>query len=183
MRDVLASLTKMTVAVAFGVAVGLLALAPRAEAANPLELNFWLSGPNYEGRVADCELALPTISSQFQEKESSFWNSALAITGYARIRETAFRPWRSDNMPRRFCSAVHARDRTASDPGFARVLRAAQALLAHNPAVSKVAPVSISATPHGDLRPARRPTRTPWCARPTSSRARSRGRGRECRST
>jgi hypothetical protein len=109
MRDFLIFLTRLTHHLRFGLAVGVaiavLALAPRAEAANPLELNFWLSGPGYEGRVADCESALPTISSQFQEKESTFWNSALAITGYARIRETAFRPWRSDNMPRRFCSA------------------------------------------------------------------------------
>jgi len=109
MRDFLASLTKLTrygrFGVAFGLAVGLGAWAPRAEAANPLELNFWLSGPGYEGRVADCEAALPTITSQFQEKESTFWNSALEITGYARIRETAFRPWRSDNIPRRYCSA------------------------------------------------------------------------------
>jgi hypothetical protein len=107
MRDFLASLTKLTRYVKFGVALGLAfgLLAPRAEAANPLELNFWLSGPGYEGRVADCESALPTISSQFQEKESTFWNSELAITGYARIRETAFRPWRSDNIPRRYCSA------------------------------------------------------------------------------
>ena len=29
-----------------------------------------------------CEAALPTITSQFREKESTFWNSALQITGY-----------------------------------------------------------------------------------------------------
>ena len=100
MRDFLASLTRLTLGVAFGV----LALAPRAEAANPLELNFWLSGPGYEGRVADCGAALPTITSQFQEKESSFWNSPLVIQAYGRIHETAFRPWQSDNIPRRYCS-------------------------------------------------------------------------------
>ena len=76
-----------------------------AQAANPLELNFWLSGPKYDGRVADCAAALSTISSQFQEKESTFWNSALAITGFDRVHETAFRPWASDNIPRRYCSA------------------------------------------------------------------------------
>lgn len=76
-----------------------------AQAANPLELNFWLSGPKYDGRVAECERALSTISSQFQEKESTFWNSPLTITGFGRIHETAFRPWQSDNIPRRYCSA------------------------------------------------------------------------------
>ena len=56
-----------------------------ANAANPLELNFWLSGPRYDGRVAECERALSTIASQFQEKEGKFWNSALVITGFGRI--------------------------------------------------------------------------------------------------
>jgi len=75
-----------------------------AQAANPLEKNFWLSGPRYDGNLAPCEQALSTISSQFQEKESKFWNSALVITGFGRIQETAFRPWQSDNIPRRYCS-------------------------------------------------------------------------------
>ena len=74
------------------------------QAANPLELNFGLFGPKYDGRVAECERALSTIASQFQEKEGKFWNSALVITGFGRIHETAFRPWQSDNIPRRYCS-------------------------------------------------------------------------------
>jgi hypothetical protein len=88
-----------------GVLLAVLAFGQPAHAANPLELNFWLSGPKYDGRVAECERALGTISVQFQEKESQFWNSALQITGYGRVHETAFRPWQSDNIPRRFCSA------------------------------------------------------------------------------
>ena len=89
---------------AVGVVLGLFALGQAAEAANPLELEFWLSGPRYDGRVAPCEAALSTITSQFHEKESTFWNSALQITGYAQIHEIAFRPWQSDNIPRRYCS-------------------------------------------------------------------------------
>ena len=58
-------------------ALALLASSHAAQAANPLELNFWLSGPKYDGRVAECERALSTIASQFQEKEGKFWNSAL----------------------------------------------------------------------------------------------------------
>src|SRR6201996_8808131 len=84
--------------------LGVLAFGQAAEAANPFELNFWLSGPKYDGRVAPCESALGTITSQFQQKESTYWNSALTITGYGRIHETSFRPWQSDNIPRRFCS-------------------------------------------------------------------------------
>ncbi len=88
---------------AFGCLLGFLAFSP-AEAANPLELNFWLSGPRYDGRVAPCEAALSTITEEFREKESTFWNSALTITGYGNIHEIAFRPWQSDNIPRRYCS-------------------------------------------------------------------------------
>src|SRR5262245_41317721 len=85
-------------------ALALLASSPTAQAANPLELNFWLPGPSYDGRVAGCERALTTIAYQFQEKEGKFWNSALTITGFGRVHETAFRPWQSDNIPRRYCS-------------------------------------------------------------------------------
>jgi hypothetical protein len=84
--------------------VGLLAFGGTAQAANPFEMNFWLSGPRYDGNVAPCESALKTISEQFQEKEATFWNSPLVITGFNRIHETAFRPWQSDNIPRRYCS-------------------------------------------------------------------------------
>ncbi len=101
MRNLFTSLRAFGIAAAFA----LLAFGHAAEAANPLELNFWLSGPKYDGRVAECEKALTTIAWQFREKESTFWNSPLTITSYARIHETAFRPWQSDNIPRRYCSA------------------------------------------------------------------------------
>jgi hypothetical protein len=91
-------------AAAFGAIFALLALGQAARAANGWELNFWLSGPKYEGKLAPCESALGTITSQFQEKESTFWNSSLRITAYGRIHEIAYRPWQSDNIPRRYCS-------------------------------------------------------------------------------
>jgi hypothetical protein len=87
-----------------GAVLGLLAFGQAAEAANPLELNFWLNGPSYDGRVKECQAALGVITSQFQEKESTFWNSPLTITAFGRIHETAFRPWQSDNIPRRYCT-------------------------------------------------------------------------------
>ncbi len=105
MRDFFTSLKRPALGAALGAVLGLLAFGPAAQAANPLELNFWLSGPRYDGRVKECEAALGTITNQFWEKESSFWNSSLQITGYGRIHETAFRPWQSDNIPRRYCSA------------------------------------------------------------------------------
>ena len=103
MRDTLTSLK--AVGAALGVALGLLAFGQPALAANPLELNFGLFGPRYDGRVKQCEAALGTITNQFWERESSFWNSPLRITAYGNIREIAFRPWQSDNIPRRYCSA------------------------------------------------------------------------------
>jgi len=103
MRDLFKILGKTGLGAAFGVLFALLGF-DQAHAANPLELNFWLNGPRYDGRVGDCEKALPTITWQFREKESTFWNSALVITAYGRIHETAFRPWQSDNIPRRYCS-------------------------------------------------------------------------------
>jgi hypothetical protein len=84
------SLKKPSVGAAFGIAFGLLAFGQAAQAANPLELNFGLFGPKYDGRVKACEAALGTITSQFQEKEHTFWNSSLQITAY---------------IPRRYCSA------------------------------------------------------------------------------
>ena len=100
------SLKSSSLGAALGAVLGLFTLGQAAEAANPLELNFWLSGPRYDGRVAGCEAALSTITSQFREKESTFWNSALQITGFERIHEIAFRPWQTDNIPRRYCSGA-----------------------------------------------------------------------------
>ena len=104
MCELFTMLRKPAFGVALGTLFGLLAFGQAAEAANPFELNFWLYGPQYDGRVAPCESALGTITSQFQEKESTYWNSKLQITAYGRIHETAFRPWQSDNIPRRYCS-------------------------------------------------------------------------------
>jgi hypothetical protein len=105
MRELFPSLKRLGLAAALGVVFGGFSFGQPAEAASPWELNFWLSGPRYDGRVAECQRALGTISNQFREKESKFWNSALQITAYGQIHETAFRPWQSDNIPRRYCSA------------------------------------------------------------------------------
>ncbi|HZO47753.1 MAG TPA: hypothetical protein VFB68_17780 [Xanthobacteraceae bacterium] len=93
---------------AFALAVMATLPAGSASAASILELNFWLSGPRYDGVLPPCDYpgVVDTISSNFAAKEGRFWNSNLTIQGYERIRETAFRPWAPNTIPRRFCSAM-----------------------------------------------------------------------------
>src|SRR5690606_33801364 len=64
MRHALTSLkTSLRAAGAVAAALAGLALALPAHAANPLELNFYLSGPRYDGALPPCEAALGTISA------------------------------------------------------------------------------------------------------------------------
>jgi hypothetical protein len=79
-----------------------------ARAASWLEMNFWLSGPRFEGVVPPCDYpdALSKISSRFNERENAHWVSDLQILAFEKIRETAFRPWAANTIPRRFCSGV-----------------------------------------------------------------------------
>jgi hypothetical protein len=86
-------------------AVAILIFNTQVHAANWVEKNFWLSGPRYDGILPACDAALGKIASRFAEKESKFWNSNLQILGYDGVREIAFRPWASETIPRRFCSA------------------------------------------------------------------------------
>lgn len=81
---------------------------PQAQAANWLELNFWLSGPRYDRDVPSCDTpsALDNIAADFHTKEYGFWNSELSIVGIENIHETAFLPWAAQSIPRRFCSGT-----------------------------------------------------------------------------
>jgi hypothetical protein len=82
--------------------------APPAIAASLLELNFYLSGPRYDGELPPCDTpwALSKVSTRFSEKEGSFWNSSLEIVGFENVREVAFRSWAPNTIPRRFCTAM-----------------------------------------------------------------------------
>jgi hypothetical protein len=96
-----------------GLAIALAALsdpflAQAANAASWLEKNFYLSGPRYDGVVPPCDYpdALVKISSRFNAKENNFWDPNLKIVAFEKIRETAFRPWAANTIPRRFCSGI-----------------------------------------------------------------------------
>jgi hypothetical protein len=79
-----------------------------ARAANWLEMNFYMSGPEYEGKLPPCDYpgALVKIAARFNEKENMYWNTDLRIVNFEKIRETAFRPWAANTIPRRFCSGI-----------------------------------------------------------------------------
>ena len=97
------------IAAILSLAVALAAASPQsARAASWLEMNFFLSGPRYEGVMPPCDYpdALIKISSRFNNRENSFWNTDLKIIAFERIRETAYRPWAANTIPRRFCSGL-----------------------------------------------------------------------------
>lgn len=48
---------------------------------------------------------LSFISSKFAEKEAAFWHSDLTILEYSKIQPTAYRPWGTELIPRRYCTA------------------------------------------------------------------------------
>jgi hypothetical protein len=79
-----------------------------AGAASWWELNFYLSGPRYEGILPPCDYpgALSKIASRFNQKEDQYWNSDLKIVNFEQLRETAFRSWAANAIPRRFCSGI-----------------------------------------------------------------------------
>ena len=98
--------------VGFAIIVG---LGGQARAASWLEMNYWLSGPRYDGVIPACDApaALDRIGARFAQKEGEFWNSSLTIVDIERVRETAYRPWDRDLIPRRFCRGIaHISDGT-----------------------------------------------------------------------
>jgi hypothetical protein len=82
--------------------------ATTAKAANLFELNFYMSGPKYDGDVPPCDhpSALDKVAARFGDKEGQFWNTNLRIAGFEKIRQTAWRPGPPHTIPRRFCTAV-----------------------------------------------------------------------------
>jgi hypothetical protein len=97
----------LSLASAFAVALAALP-AGNANAADWLEMNFYLSGPEYTGKLPPCDYpdALTKIASRFNQRENTYWASDLKIVNFEKIRETAYRPWAANTIPRRFCSGL-----------------------------------------------------------------------------
>jgi hypothetical protein len=91
-----------------GAALSALLGAQSAMATTWLEMNFYLSGPRYDGVLPPCDYpdALVKISNRFHAKEDKYWNTDLKIVAFEKIRETGFRPWAANTIPRRFCSGI-----------------------------------------------------------------------------
>jgi hypothetical protein len=45
------------------------------------------------------------VANRFAEKEAQFWRSDLSLVTFDRVRPVAFRPWTTETIPRRFCTA------------------------------------------------------------------------------
>jgi len=60
------------------------------------------------GRAAALRLSgrARRIASRFNQKEDQYWNSDLKIVNFEQLRETAFRSWAANTIPRRFCSGI-----------------------------------------------------------------------------
>ena len=95
------------ISMAFALVLSATSVSPSL-AANPLEKNFWLPGPDYDRQMPTCDYppALDRIIGNFRTKEIRFWNSERQIVGIEHIRETAVMPWAAQSIPRRFCSGV-----------------------------------------------------------------------------
>ena len=95
------------ISMAFALVLSATSVSPSL-AANPLEKNFWLPGPDYDRQMPACDYpaALDRIIGNFRTKEIRFWNSERQIVGIEHIRETAVMPWAAQSIPRRFCSGV-----------------------------------------------------------------------------
>ncbi len=61
----------------------------------------------YDGDLPACAdpAVLSTISARFARKESEYWNTALQIVSFDRVKLLAARPWGLDHIPRNFCTA------------------------------------------------------------------------------
>ena len=62
---------------------------------------------DFSGEVPVCNDPgiLSTISARFARKESEYWNTALEIVSFDRVKLLAARPWGLDHIPRNFCTA------------------------------------------------------------------------------
>src|SRR4051794_41855599 len=79
---------------------GLTAITAAAREITPAERRV----EEYDTKIPACfdPAVLEQIASQFAEKEAKFWQSALTIAGYEKIRPVAWRPYGLDYIPRRF---------------------------------------------------------------------------------
>src|SRR5215475_10972235 len=88
---------------AFAFAAALALPVAPAGASNWFEMNFYMSGPEYQGKLPPCDYrdALVRIASRFNQKENMYWATALRILHSLQIRAPSSRPCRPRRLPRR----------------------------------------------------------------------------------
>lgn len=61
----------------------------------------------FSGAVPACDdpAVLARIQSRFRQKERKYWASSAEIVAFEKVRETGFRSWGIDHIPRRHCEA------------------------------------------------------------------------------
>lgn len=81
--------------------LGLPALAGEIEPAERWE-------KRYDANIPGCQdpLVLGEIAHRFAVRESRFWVSSLRIVSFENVRQTAWRPWGLEFIPRRFCTGT-----------------------------------------------------------------------------
>ena len=62
---------------------------------------------DFDGKLPACDDpgVLDRIKDRFNQKETEYWNTALEIVSYDRVKLIAARPWGADHIPRNFCAA------------------------------------------------------------------------------
>ena len=95
-------LAGLTAGLAFG-AVALAAAPAAARPMTPAERRDLPLSPN----MPACEdpSVLSDISSRFASRESEYWDSGLAISGFERVAEIGYRSNGLEYVPRRYCVA------------------------------------------------------------------------------
>ena len=108
MRDLFSSIKKLSLGAAIGTVLGLLAFGQAAEAANFLEKNFGLFGPRYDGGSGRRANRRSTGSPRHVRRQGKpvleFQPADHRLL--EDVHEIAYRPWQSNTIPRRYCSAT-----------------------------------------------------------------------------
>lgn len=78
------------------------------DALDPFDILDGVKPDAYSAKLPACEdgNVLSDIANTFALKEYRFWSSNVRILAFENVRQTAWRPWGLDYIPRRFCTGT-----------------------------------------------------------------------------